>query len=96
MTLGSHTYCSFCVNFFMNLADDELASDLLGAPTKSSGSPAPISQIFSYTLLLAPALISVMLSVVPSINNELFKRFMKAYLAAQGQPLALVPALTPT
>lgn len=61
ITQDSHPYCSPCVNLFMNLTDNELVGDFLGAPIKSNSFPAVISRLFSYgpipgpVFVLAPA-----------------------------------------
>lgn len=84
------------MNSLINPADNKLANDSLGVPTESNGSPASTSRVFSCFPLPGPALISVPvpLFVVPFINNELFKKFMEAYLAAQAQPSAPTTAQT--
>ena len=69
----------------INSADDELAGAPPGAPTESSGSPAPTSRVSSCALTLSPAPIAALASVVSSTNNELFKKFMKAYISAKRQ-----------
>ena len=50
-----------------------------GAPTRGSGAPTPTSVVFRAPTP-APA---TALAVAPSLDNELFKQFMKAYLEAQ-------------
>ena len=69
----------------MNSADNKLAGVPPEAPTESSGSPAPTSRAPSRAPTLGPAFIASPASAVPSTNDELFKQFMQAYLAAQPQ-----------
>ena len=69
----------------MNFADNKLAGASPGPPTESSGSPAPISRAFSCAPTPGPALIAAAVSAVPLTNNELFKQFKQAYLAAQAR-----------
>ena len=57
---------------------DELAGV---APTKGSGTPTPTPIVFCAPTP-APA---TTLAIAPSLDNKLFKQFMKAYLKAQVQ-----------
>ncbi len=82
---GSRLWRSPRRNLPINSADNKLAGVPLRAPTKSSGSPAPISQAPSYAPTPGPTLITASASAVSSTNNELFKQFMQAYVAAQPQ-----------
>lgn len=84
--IGSQTCCSPCRNsLLINFGNNELASAPLEAFSKSSGSQAP----FPYASTLRPTPNIALASVIPSTNNELFKKFMKAYLRAQVQPPTL-------
>lgn len=79
----------------MNLKDNQLINNPLRASTKSSGSPASTSHDFSYTSILGSALTLTLVSTIFFTHNKLFIWFIKAYLEAQTQPLALVPAPPP-
>lgn len=71
------------MTFPINPMDNELVNELLRAPIKSSDSPTPTSRVFFHSSLLRPASVSIPLFVVCSTSNELFKRFIKAYLPAK-------------
>lgn len=74
-------YCSPCCNSPVSLVDNTL--------TKSSGSPALTLLVLfcahtpDLALISALAPAPALTLVIPSTNDELFKQFMKAYLATQ-------------
>ncbi len=73
MAPGSRLWRSRRRNPSMNSTEDELAGVPPGAPTESSGSPAPTSRAYSRAPTPAPAPIAALAAAVPSTNNELFK-----------------------
>lgn len=74
-----------------NPGDNELGGNPSKATIESSCSPVLTSRDSS----LEPTPAHAPASAVPSTNDELFKKFMEAYLAAQGQPPAPIPSSTP-
>lgn len=71
MASSFYLYCILCWNPLpITSSKNELAGGLSEAPTESSNFPTPIS----YTLTF------IQVFVASSINNELFKWFMQAYL----------------
>lgn len=91
MALGFCPYCSSYQNpLSNNIIDNELVDDPLGASIKSSNflkttfhvfTPKPTSVVTASVFAPTPAVLST--------NNKLFIQFMKAYLKAQVQLLAL-------
>lgn len=80
ITPSSRSYCNLRWNSSsVNLSNNELANGFSGVSTKSNGSLASIS----HTLTLGPISTPALTFAVSSTNNELFKRFMKAYLRNQ-------------
>lgn len=87
MAPGACFYCSPGQNPFTILADDDSINALPGASTKSSSSFTPIFRTPSPISDLSPA------PVAPSADENLFKLFMRAYLAARTTALTAAPGL---
>lgn len=58
------------MNSFINLVNDKPAGDFPGAPIKTSGSLALISQTPFYGLTLAPTLVPIPASVISRYTNK--------------------------
>lgn len=83
MAPDSCFYRNFCINS-LSSGNNKVASNLLSAFTKSSGFSISIACTFSQSLFLGFALAFIPAFVVFSTNNKLFKKFLKAFLAAQS------------
>lgn len=90
MALSCWPHCSPCQNRLpVNPSNNELSNSSPRALTQSSDSLASNFCVFTSDLAPTPTLAPA----ISSINNKLFKQFMKAYLEAQIWFLA--PALVP-
>lgn len=76
MALSASFYYSSCQNLLTIFADDDPTGLLLETSTESGDSFIPISQTLLPIPGLSPALVTL------STNENFFKQFMRAYLAA--------------
>lgn len=68
------------VNFFINLADDELVSDSPGALTKSNGTSTLISRFLFYSSTLGPVPGSALIKYTNKDLQRATKLGLKSFL----------------
>lgn len=84
MAPSSYPYCSLYQNLLYINCDN---NKLVNRPSKASTENSSSLTSTSYICTSAPALVFITFFT----NNELFKKLIEAYLAAQIQPFALAP-----